>query len=313
MTGGSGARDGADRDDPRAAAPRRLPWRRRLRRRGYHLLAVALLALARSVPAAVGRAVCAGLAGAAWRLRRTERERARVNLATAFPEWSTTERDALLRRAAARLGANLYDALALEREAARGFPGVVDDGAAAAARALLAEGRGLLILTGHLGCWELLGAWLARELGGLTVVTGTIHNAPVDRLVNRRRARLGMSPAAREGDLRPLLRTLRRGGAAAVLLDQNTRVPSVPVPFFGRPAPTAVGFARLARRTGAPVLPVGIGRGGGGHRVVHLPPLRPVGEGTTTAEHAFLEECNAALETLIRRNPAEWVWFHRRW
>ncbi len=289
------------------------PLWRRWRRGFYHGLSLMLLGLARVAPPSAGRAVCRGLARGAVRLRPAEAGRARANLAAAFPELDGAARERLLGSAAGTLGDNLWDALIVPRIAARGFPGVSDDGAVAAARDLLREGRGLLILTGHIGCWELLGAYLAAGLGGLAVVTGTIHNPPVDRLVNRRRAALGLVPLPREGDLRPLLRTLRRGDAAAVLMDQNTRVENRDVPFFGRPAPTPVGFARLALRTGAPVLPVAIGRSGRGHEVFHLAPIRPGGETEPDAVYSFLRDCNAALETLIRRRPAEWVWFHKRW
>lgn len=291
----------------------RLPRWRRWRRRGYHLLARLLLAAARAAPLRPGRAAGAGLGALALRVRPRERARARANLALALPELDAGARETLLKRAAAALGANLHDALVVERLAAGGYAGVEGTAAAATAHALLAEGRGLLILTGHLGCWELLGGWLARELGGLAVVTGTIHNAPVDRLVNERRRRLGLTPLPRGGDLRPLLRVLRGGGAVAVLLDQNAPVPNLSVPFFGRPAPTAAGFARLALRTGAPILPLAIRREGDGHFVEQLPPLRPRGGTEAGAVYSCLESCNAALETLIRRAPAEWVWFHARW
>ncbi len=302
-----GAMTGAERGRPLP------PWWRRWRRRGYFVLARVLLTMARAVPLPVGRTAGAGLGALALRVRPRERERARANLALALPELSAGAREALLKRAAEALGANLHDTLALERLAAGGYAGVEGAEAAATARALLAEGRGLLILTGHLGCWELLGGWLARELGGLAVVTGTIHNAPFDRLVNDRRRRLGLTPLPREGDLRPLLRVLRGGGALAVLLDQNSPVLNVQVPFFGRPAPTAAGFARLALRTGAPVLPLSIRRDGPGHCVEQLPPLRPQGGTDEGAVYSCLTQCNAALETLIRRAPAEWVWFHARW
>ena len=113
-----------------------------------------------------------------------------------------------------------------------------------------------------------------------------------------------------------MLRHLNRGGVAAVLLDQNTGVQNIAVPFFGRPAPTPAGFARIALRYGIPVLPVAIARRGAGHVVRCLEPLWPQdADGRTDplllAE--FLGRCNDALERLIRRNPAEWVWFHRRW
>ncbi len=290
-----------------------LPLWRRWRRALYHLLACLVLGLARRLPTGAGRAAGRALARLAVRCRPREAARARANLALALPDRPAAEREALRRRAADALGENLFDGLTAPRWAARGFAGVADDGAVAEARRLLAAGRGLLVLTGHLGCWELLGAYLAARLGGLTVVTGTVHNPPVDRLVNAQRRALGLTPVAREGDLRPVLRALRGGGAVAVLLDQNTRVANVAVPFFGRPAPTPAGFARLALRTGAPVLPVAIRREGAGHRVVHLPALaRPGGDGPE-AVYSLLRAGNAALEALIRQRPEEWVWFHERW
>ncbi|MBU1674753.1 lysophospholipid acyltransferase family protein [bacterium] len=289
------------------------PVKRRFRRACYHRLAVCLSWAVRRLPTGAGRRLCTALVQAGLRLRNRERERARANLRLVFPELADTDRERLLGRSAAALGANLFDALTLDRWHARDYEGVSEDGAMAALRDLRARGRGVLVLTGHFGCWELLGGYLARGLAGLTVVTGTIHNPPVDRLVNDWRRGVGLTPVPREGGLRPLLQCLRGGGVAAVLLDQHTRVENVMVPFCGFPAPTPVGFARLALKLGTPVLPVVIGRRGSGHRVTHLPPLEPgdyVGAG---AVEDFLADCNAALETCLRRNPAEWVWFHARW
>ena len=287
-------------------------WRR-LRRAGYHRLAAGLLWIVRRLPTGAGRHVCTFLARTGLKLRPRERERARANLRLVFPDRPDAEREALLARAADALGANLFDALTLERWHARDYEGVSDDGAVDVLQTLRARGRGVLVLTGHFGCWELLGGYLARALGGLTVVTGTIHNVPVDRLVNDWRRRAGLTPVPREGDLRPLLRCLRGGGAAAVLMDQNTRVENLTVPFCGHPAPTPVGFARLALKLGTPVLPVVIGRSGRGHRVTHRAPLDPADYVAAGGEAALLADCNAALEICLRRNPEEWVWFHPRW
>ena len=286
---------------------------RRLRRAMYHGLARVVLASVRRLPQGAGRGLCRGLARTALACRPRDRDVARANLRLVFPDLAPDGREALLRRATAALGENVHDALNLDRWRESGYREVADDGTVDALRGLLAEGRGALVLTGHFGCWELLGGFLAERLGGLTVVTGTIRNPPVDRLVNGWRRRAGLTTVPREGDQRPLLRALRAGGAAAVLLDQNTRVGNRDVPFCGVAAPTPAGFAKLALRTGTPILPVAIGRRGRGHALTHLPPLRP-GNGTgDAAVDDLLREANAALETLLRRNPAEWVWFHRRW
>lgn len=286
---------------------------RRLRRRYYFGLTRLVLGAARALPRSTGRAAGRALARLALAIRPAERRQAVANLALALPHDSDAARVRRLRRATDLLGENLFDALTVDRRLEDPRGGVEGQEALARLAALRAEGRGVLVLTGHLGCWELLGGWLARTQGGLTVVVGEIRNPPVDRLVNDRRRALGLTPVPRAGDLRPLLRTLRTGGVAAVLMDQATRVPSRPVPFFGRPAPTATGFAGLALRTGAPVLPLGIARRGEGHEVIVGETIRPGADRSEAAEDALLARCNAALEDLVRRNPEEWVWFHRRW
>lgn len=305
----------------------RLSFRRRARRRFYWLLVRGLFGLGNVLPASVGRSLGRRLAGLAARMRPREMARARGNLAIAFPERDAAGRETLLRDCIRLLGGNLFDLLAAGRLLAR--PGLVTAEElpdrpvfADQLSELAGRGRGVLILTGHLGCWELLGGWLAREvaaagLGPLAVVTGTIHNEPVDRLVQDRRRKLGLKTLPREAGVRPLLEHLGNGGVAALLLDQNTRVQNEAVPFFGKPAPTASGPARIILRYGVPVLPMAIGREGDGHVVRRLDPIliEPRTEGAADARDVrnLLVECNLALEQMIRRNPAEWVWFHQRW
>jgi len=290
-------------------------------------LALGLLRTAAVVPPAWGRALGRGLARLALALRPDDRNRARANLALAFPGTSAAGRDHILRRAAAAAGGNLWDTLAAPRLLARDLvreepcPATGNRPVLAVLGELAAPGRGVLLLTGHLGCWELLGGWLganlpAHGLGPLAVVTGRIHNPAVDRLLQDRRRALGLVPLPRDEGARPLLRHLRGGGVAAVLLDQNVAARTEEVPFFGRPAPTPAGLAVIALRHGIPVLPVAIARDpdGPGHLVRHLAPLRPpAGAGDAADVREFLRRCNLCLEKLIRRNPAEWVWFHRRW
>ena len=308
---------------------RPLPRWRLWRRRGYHWLTVGLLAVASRLPLAAGRTLGRALGRVALAVRPRETAVARANLQLAFPDWPGPRREDLLRQAASRLGENLHDTLAAPQLLRH--PGLVIEESCPATggrpvgevlAALAAEGRGALVLTGHLGCWELLGGWLGQELtargaGPLAVVTGTIHNPAIDRLVQDRRRALGLITLPRAGGAVPLLRHLEAGGVAAVLLDQNLAVPSLPVPFWGQAAPTVAGFGRLALRRGIPVLPLAIGRRGRGHVVRHLAPLRPPADGAAARDDvrvtAFLAACNLALEELVRRNPAEWVWFHRRW
>ena len=302
-------------------------WRR-IRRRLYWLLAVMMLQLSDRIPVTVGRRLCAVLARLAVRLRPTDRHLAEANLARAFPELDVKGRRRLLMESAEALGFNLFDTLAAGRLLEKGDSVVEESGPMAGKPPVLdvladlaAAGRGVFILTGHLGCWELLGGWLARELrarglDGLGVVTGTIRNPPVDRLLQGRRRGLGMTVLPREAGAGPLIRYLRSGGIVAVLQDQNTRVQNLEIPFFGEPAPTPAGLARLVMRYGIPVLPVVIARDRrtNRHLVIHRPPLVFKGTGNIDDDvEDFLTLCNAQLEYFIRRNPTEWVWFHHRW
>lgn len=314
--GGGGGRNGRER----------LPWWRRLRRRLYWLLLLAVAFVADVLPVASGRAGGRALARLALLVRPRERAIAAANLAWALPELDDRRRSQLLRASADAAGRNLFDSLAAGRLLAGSPP--VADLPDAEGRGLVdlilaehAAGRPVLVLSGHLGCWELHGAWLGRALaarGGVSlhVVTGTVRNPAVDRWLSRRRESQGLTLLRREDGAGPLLACLRHGGVAAILVDQNTAVDNAPVPFFGRPAPTPTGPARLAVGLRATVVVTAMARtaDGRGHEVWHAPPWRP--DGTTTRQEqvaACLQWTNSHLEARIRRNPAEWVWYHRRW
>ncbi len=282
--------------------------------------------LAAVVPLAWGRGLCRGLAHLALRWRGRERRLATANLARAFPDMVANDRQLLLREAADHMGCNLFHTLAAPRMLAT--PGAViediptgADNSTIAERLieLGAEGRGVFVLTGHIGCWELAGGWIAQTLhthglGPAAAITGTIHNPPVDRLIQDRRRSLGFQVLPRAGGAGPLIRLLREGSFVAVLQDQRTSVRNMDVPFFGIPAPTPTGMAALALRYGVPVLPVaGVWNRQKKALVMHhLPPIRPE-DFAPDDQLGFLTQCNDALEKFIRRNPEQWVWFHRRW
>lgn len=287
------------------------------------MLAVAGLA-ARLSPRA-GRAAGAALGRLALRVRAQERRLAAANLALAFPDLDRAGRERLLRAGAEASGRNLYDALAARRLLAA--PGLVHDEPGPDGRTLAAlvageaaAGRGVLVLSGHVGCWELFGAWLAGEvtragLPRLHVATGVVRNPAVDRWLERRRRAAGLVPVPRTAGVAPLLRCLRQGGVIAALVDQNTGVDSRSVPFLGRPAPTPAGPARLAVRLGTPVVVAGIARRpDGGHVVTHGAVWRPDPALDPAAQvDACLRAANEGIGEHVRRNPAEWVWYHRRW
>lgn len=299
-----------------------LPWYRRLRRRAYWLLLLFLLWVADHLPLTWGRRFFSSLAIMALKVRPRERARALANLQWAFPDISTSARGSLLEECARLLGLNFFDALAAKRVLScrlvseEGPDCLMDE-----VKRVAAQGRGVLFLTGHLGSWELLGAWLGQQvssagLGQLGVVTGTLHNAPINQVVQQRRQDTGLVVLPRQEGARPLLAHLKKGQPVAILVDQKTSANSRKVPFWGRPAETPTGLAQLALKYGIPVVPVGIAFDGKSHKVQWLPAVESAPAAVPVSENelnGFLALCNCRLEDLIRRNPAQWVWFHDRW
>lgn len=173
-------------------------------------------------------------------------------------------------------------------------------------------GRGVLILTGHLGNWELLAASSALMPVPLSAVVRPLDDPLLDGLLERFRTRAGVELIAKRRALVDIRDALRRGRMVGVLLDQNTsRREGVFAPFFGVPASTSKGLALIALRTGAPVLPAFIRRVADGRHVVEFdPPLPRPADGDPVA---YTRAFNEALERAIRRSPEQWFWVHRRW
>jgi KDO2-lipid IV(A) lauroyltransferase len=173
------------------------------------------------------------------------------------------------------------------------------------------SGRPLLFLTAHCGNWELIATVVHH--GGIfpAAVARPLDNPDLQKLVVDLRAHFGTTTIARgtRGAARQLLEVLRSGGALAMLIDQDTKVDGVWVPFFGRPAFTPVGAAEIALRQKARVIPSFIERrADGSHLVRFLPALDlPADKRDATAL------MTAKVEEQVRRHPEQWVWWHKRW
>jgi Kdo2-lipid IVA lauroyltransferase/acyltransferase len=175
----------------------------------------------------------------------------------------------------------------------------------------LARGKGVLFATAHLGNWELSAFAHALLSAPMQVVVRPLDNPLIDRLVARRRALSGNRLIEKKEFARPILAALRRNQAVGVLIDQNAAAENgVFVNFFGVPACAATGFARLAARSGAAVIPgFALWSAEEGRYVLRFyPPVEMTGdaEKDTAALHKV-------LENVIREYPDQWLWIHRRW
>jgi KDO2-lipid IV(A) lauroyltransferase len=180
-------------------------------------------------------------------------------------------------------------------------------------RQIQARGRGVLVLSGHLGSWDLLAC--AASLAGLkvNVVTRRIKATWLDSFWMEQRRRCGVRLLPAVGSARAIVRALRRNEVVAMVLDQH-EPQGVPVTFFGRPAATGTALARLALLSDAPVVPAFLLREERGFRLAVHDPLELV----RTADHrsdviSNTRRFTQVLQVEIESAPEQWLWLHRRW
>jgi Kdo2-lipid IVA lauroyltransferase/acyltransferase len=281
-------------------------------RRELRVRAILLsLPLLRVLPIEAG----AALGWLAWYLAPRQRRLARQHLRIAFPEKSARERDGIGRASFANLGRAALETARVDRLDIRAVV-QMDPREEELLRAAHAQGKGVLVVTGHIGAWELF----ARRLAATGLPCGTVAKEAQDprltALLKESRERSGLRLFWRGAPLsvRDMLRYLAHGGMLGVLIDQDTRVAGHFVPFFERPAFTPRASGDLAARLGAPMV------FGCAHRVargVHRIVLRAVEiPRTGDRERDSLELTAAAtrcIEEEVRKRPDEWVWMHPRW
>jgi len=251
-----------------------------------------------------------GDAARAFGLRRRVAE---DNLARVAPGWDAPERERILREHYRELG-RVAAEYARMPELVQAAPGEVVSAIVGLEHleAATARGRGVILMTGHFGNFELLGAVFGRH-HPLDFVVRPLSNARVDAWLTAQRTAAGVGTLRADQDLRGIYRALRGGRWVAMVADQDARRAGIFVPFLGRPASTAVGPARVALATGAPIVMGFVVRDADGRqRCVLDPPYDPgpAGDGAVeriTAWHT------ARLEQWVRRVPHAWFWLHKRW
>ncbi|MEZ4473909.1 MAG: lysophospholipid acyltransferase family protein [bacterium] len=273
---------------------------------GLALLAGGLLAC---LPAAWARGVGA-LAGLIWHdVIRIRRRVAIANIKQSLG-FSDVAARRLSRAAYRHLGVSFVELL--RAGVGRGAP--LEVTGAAHLDDALAAGRGVLVLSAHLGAFEALVRAGGRFPVAVHVVTRRLRS-PIAQAVWRRLRRGGAGLLPAGASARATVAALQRGEIVAYVLDQHAPPgQAVWVPFFGRPAATSPDLVRLARRTGAPVVPIFTYRRPDGHHQVEVGPALALGLGATEADLvADTAHCAGVVEAAIRAWPAQWLWIHRRW
>lgn len=253
------------------------------------------------------------LAGSVLRIRRGVVEE---NLLRAFPEQSAAWRHTIAAASYLHLGREAITLLRLQRLTAEELIERVDFEGLDLVQSALDEGVGPLILTGHLGNWEVGGAAVAACGIPLDAVARVQSNPLFNQQIVRTRERMGIRVVDRDHATRHILRCLREPRAVAMVADQGVGVGGMFIEFFGAPAATARGPGLLAMRTGARVL-LAIT-----HRIhapvaryrIRFTPLRlPEAQDKEEALRRFLRRYLRGIEDAIREAPEQYFWMHRRW
>lgn len=260
-------------------------------------------------------AVAAGgaLGRIAYYLLPRDRGRALANLSAVYPELSTPAVRDLGRRVFIHLGKALLEEMSVTPGRLRSLVSLrgVDN-----LRTAIAQGRGVVFVTGHIGNWELLGAAVSA-LHSVSVVAAPIKPKALNDMIVGLRASLGVRTILRgqPGAAKELIRVFRENRILGILIDQDTDVEGAFVDFMGRPAWTPTAAAQMAIKFGAPVV-FGylLRKPDGSHEGFIDGPLPLVRTGNDRADIA---ENTAVLtkmiEDAVRRTPEQWVWMHRRW
>ncbi len=294
-----------------------MTFRSSIEKSAGRLACKAVLALLRKLPYAPALTLSERLGAAAGALLRKWPAVAERNLAIAFPQMDRQAKTRIRRAMFRHLGRILLTiarAPAIEREDLPRWIVFKDLHHFTDAQK---RGKGVLFLTAHLGNWELSAFAHGLAVGPIHVMVRPLDDPALDRIVANSRTASGNKIVPKANAARTVLQTLRNNEAVGILIDQNAAASeAVFVDFFGLPAAANKGFAQLAMRSGAAVVPGFAWWNSRESRYVlqYHPPVEMASTGDDEADVVEnTRRCQAVVEQAVRRHPQQWLWIHRRW
>lgn len=278
---------------------------------------VLLVRLLGALPRPIAHAVGIAIGGLVYSLHPRLRKVGRRNLQLAFPEKTAAERQRILRGVYVSLGRLLGETCLFPRYTRANISQIAVYQGFENFDTAEKRGKGVLLLTAHLGGWE-VGSFFHSLCGHpMQIVVRPLDNPYVDALVTRYRGLHGNTLIGKQEFARGLIAAMRQNQTVGILMDTNMTPPQgVFVDFFGRLACTASGLARVALHTGATVVPAftiwdsALRK----YRVEFDRPVELVRTGNDDADAtANTARFTKIIEEYVRRYPDQWLWVHRRW
>jgi KDO2-lipid IV(A) lauroyltransferase len=269
------------------------------------------------LPRPLARAAGIGLAWVVYLLHARLRQVGMRNLAMVFPEKTETERARILRGEFASLGRQLAEVCHFPKYTLENLSEVVVFEGFENFERAHARGRGVLLFAGHFGGWELSSFAISMRGHWMYVIMRGMDNVYLGELILRYRTMHGNKAVDKDDFVRGLLSAMKAGEVVGMLMDTNMTPPQgIFVDFFGIPACTAAGPARIALRTDAAVVPTftiwdsSLGK----YRLRFDPAVELVRTGDLEADiKANTQKLTSVIEEYVRKYPEQWLWVHRRW
>jgi len=273
-------------------------------------------AIGRALPRSVGLPIFSFLGTLCYYLLHSDRHKTVNNLRFVFGnEWDEKKIRAVSRAVFRSQGKNLFDAVYLGAAKADAFDNIVSHDSLYKIAQACGRGKGIVAVTAHLGCFEMLLHLFARRGLSCFAVGRAFKNHNVDEAVRKIRSGPDIEYVDRSESSRKIIRLLRQGKVMGVLVDQDTKVEGVFADFMGHPAFTPSSAVHFAIKLGIPMfVSVTARMPGDKHHVYVSDELIPVDTGDPKADLvATMQKINDIIGEYIRKHPEQWVWMHERW
>ncbi len=237
------------------------------------------------------------------------------NLSRAFPEKDMAWKKDILNKCYHHLAWSLVEYMCLVKAPGQVQSWFVDVKGEEILQSLSRDGKGAIILTGHIGNWELLAGWLASRGYPIHAVVRAPNDRSVASMLADFRETVGLKTFSKHNIMLGAAKMARKGAFIAILADQDGGKEGVHVPFMGEGCSAPVGPAALSHLAGVPIIPLVSYRKKPFHHEIRIyPPLSdPKGEDRAGRLEFMTREANEVLEDMIKKHPEQWLWLHRRW
>jgi Kdo2-lipid IVA lauroyltransferase/acyltransferase len=281
-----------------------------------YILAKTAFLSALLLPRPAGLRLFGTLGRLAFLLPNIEKKRTLEHLRLVFgASWSEKKIRSTAGNVYASLGMNLFDAVNLSHASPEVFNALVRYSDLSGFREAFGRGRGVIVITAHVGCFELLLHFTARHGFKSFAIGQRSFDPRLDRLIRRIRSGEGIDYMDRSESPRKIIRGLQEGKVFGVLIDQDTNVEGVFAQFLGRTAYTPSGPLRIAMRFGIPAVVATITRHPDNTHYVSFSRTLEFSDSGDFENDLLknVQTANDLISEAIMRSPEQWVWMHRRW